>query len=179
MRVFLSVALIEAVIFKAPSYQNTALGFCYVILYISALYYKYWQSSCWTHLLWYGKLSDSCGHMPWWHLTTCIPICEFSFWHLACTLFLSSKSLALLESHKSHYYSDNIMGQTHSTVNMHLCICTWREWLTGIRQKWLLLSHFQHIIMWLISSTGRHSNLADMTLMDRATCLMSVLALMW
>lgn len=151
----------EKVIFKALSCQNTASGFCYIILHISALCFKYWQSSYWTHLLQYGELSDSCGHMPWCHLTTCIPICEFAFWHLACTLFFLSKSLAIV----SHYYSDKSVGS-----NSFHCECAFvlaeSEWLIDIRQKWLLLLHFWHVILWLISSTECQSNLPDVTLMD-------------
>lgn len=160
LSIILSLALMEEVIFKALSCQNTASGFCYIILHISALYFKYWQPSYWTHLLQYGELSGSCGHTPWCHLTTCIPICEFAFWHLACTLFFPSKSLAVV----SHYYSVKSVGQTHSAVNVHLYLQS--EWLIGIRQKWLLLLHSWHVILWLISSTECQSNLPDVTLMD-------------
>lgn len=118
----------EKVIFKALSCQNTASGFCYILFRTSAPYFKYWQSSYWTHLQ-YGELTDCCGHMPWCHLTTCIPICEFSFWHLACTLFFPSKSLVVV----SHYYSDNSVGQTHSTVNVHLYLQRVSDWLVSGR----------------------------------------------
>lgn len=54
--------------------------------------------------------------MPQCHLATRIPICESALRHLACTLFFPSQNLATVP----HYYSDKIVGQTHSTVNVHL-----------------------------------------------------------
>ena len=112
----------EKVIFKALSCQNTASGFCYIILHISALYFKSWQSSYWTHLLQYGQLSDACGHMPWCHLTTWIPICGFSFWHLACTLSFPCRSLAM-------FLTIILIRVWVKLIPLWMCICTCREWV--------------------------------------------------